>query len=530
MNTTVSIKSSALASPKRLIFLAEGYGPEERDVFISDVRRLTAAVLTGPSAPLEFASPFVAVEAVWVPSRISGVPLVSDAAAHRRADHDRGTAFGLFRRASAPLRVLETSSWSYKAAKEACKGCDRATLILLANDDWYGGLGDDAVIATKSATSGALALRHELGHVLGDVGEEYDGGDDYSGDNFATSFKPCANGAQPRRYRVRYDGGTAVTRIEWPCAHWLTTPTQPIQAELSVAKWPFRPPPFVERFKARFTEATLDISVAGGLEIDVKVDGQTVLRYKPASRDRSFASASFPLSPKESIHELTVNSSQASTVGRVQWPPLVVCHIQLHVEEREEGNSREQVNRRAFATFDSMRQLVGYRPTRCDCLMRDVTLNYFCPVCRRAILSRVLSEALPAAPVDPVGQLAPGVAQLVKQRHLSMEWRHYGRIAPPPPFLIPSTTGCWQLRLFADGATLLVAVQRLTNPSEPLCIDAPSRLRSTENAVESAPHKQQRFPALFLQILCGICALVTFAAKIRWRLRHARGRYQFRPV
>ena len=30
-----------------------------------------------------------------------------------------------------------------------------------------------------------LALRHELGHILGDIGEEYDAGGDYSGPNFA---------------------------------------------------------------------------------------------------------------------------------------------------------------------------------------------------------------------------------------------------------------------------------------------------------------------------------------------------------
>lgn len=529
MNATVSIKPSVLASPKRLIFLAEAYGPEEHDVFISDVRRLTAAVLTGASAPLEFVSPFVAVEAVWVASRMSGVPLVSDVAAHKRAHHDSGTAFGLFRRASAPLRVLETSSWSYKAAREACQGCDRATLILLANDDWYGGLGDDAVIATRSATSGALALRHELGHVLGDVGEEYDGGDDYSGDNFATSFEPCAKGAQPRRYRVRYDDGNTVTRFEWRCAHWLETPTQPLRAELCMAKWPFRPPPLVERFKARFSEATLDISVAGGLEIHVKVDGQTVLHHKPAGRDRSFASASFPLSPRESMHELTVNSSQATAADSTQWPPLVVCHIQLRVEEKKEASSNRHVNRGAFATFDSTGRLVGYRPTRCDCLMRDVTLNYFCPVCRRAILGRILSEALPAAPIDPFGQLAPGVTQLVKQHHLSMEWRHHGRIASPPALLKPSATGCWQLRLFADATKLLVTAQRLADPTELPCVDAPLRPISNYNGVELAPHKR-KFPVQFFQVLCCICALVTFAATFVRRLRRARRRYHFRRV
>ena len=37
---------------------------------------------------------------------------------------------------------------------------------------------------TNSRTSGAISARHELAHALADFGEEYDGGGDYSGDNF----------------------------------------------------------------------------------------------------------------------------------------------------------------------------------------------------------------------------------------------------------------------------------------------------------------------------------------------------------
>ncbi|KAH8046444.1 IgA peptidase M64 [Aureococcus anophagefferens] len=96
-----------------LIFLAEGYAAHERDAFLGDVRRLYDEVLGSPDAPLRHRPP----------SATAGAP-------RRR---------------------------------------------LLANDPYYGGLGDDVIIATASKTSGALALRHELGHVLGDVGEEYDG-------------------------------------------------------------------------------------------------------------------------------------------------------------------------------------------------------------------------------------------------------------------------------------------------------------------------------------------------------------------
>ena len=72
-------------------------------------------------------------------------------------------------------------------------GCDH--VMLMARDAWYGGLGDRVAIFTSSRTSGALALRHELGHVLADVGEEYDGGEDYSGPNFAETNRRCAAAA-----------------------------------------------------------------------------------------------------------------------------------------------------------------------------------------------------------------------------------------------------------------------------------------------------------------------------------------------
>ena len=70
-------------------------------------------------------------------------------------------------------------------------------------------------IFTSSVTSGALALRHELGHIFADVGEEYDGGNDYSGPNFAETARVCAPGELPRRVPTS-DG----VREVWPCVSW----------------------------------------------------------------------------------------------------------------------------------------------------------------------------------------------------------------------------------------------------------------------------------------------------------------------
>lgn len=65
-------------------------------------------------------------------------------------------------------------------------GCDYPSLI--GNDDFYGGLGGEFVISTKSDRTGTVVLRHEMGHNFINVGEEYDNGQVYSGVNAASSL------------------------------------------------------------------------------------------------------------------------------------------------------------------------------------------------------------------------------------------------------------------------------------------------------------------------------------------------------
>ena len=78
-----------------------------------------------------------------------------------------------------------------RIARSICKltgsfACDFPSLI--GNSDYYGGLGGEFTISTRSETSGTIVLRHELGHNLIPVGEEYDGGYVYSGVNSASNL------------------------------------------------------------------------------------------------------------------------------------------------------------------------------------------------------------------------------------------------------------------------------------------------------------------------------------------------------
>jgi hypothetical protein len=61
--------------------------------------------------------------------------------------------------------------------------------VIIANDEYYGGLGGEFAVSTSSLTSGSVVLRHELGHNFARVGEEYDGGEVYNGVNNANSLQ-----------------------------------------------------------------------------------------------------------------------------------------------------------------------------------------------------------------------------------------------------------------------------------------------------------------------------------------------------
>ncbi|KAJ3281536.1 hypothetical protein HK104_011407, partial [Borealophlyctis nickersoniae] len=174
-----------------VVFMGDGYTLTERDRFFTDIRRLTQDMWTGHT----FASvrPLFNIWALFRPSNESGIGV---------GGKPKDTAFGLYRDGS-ELRGIYTSKPD--AARDACTklgpyGCDFPSLI--ANDEFYGGLGGEFVIATRSETSGTIVLRHEMGHSFIDVGEEYDGGEVYSGVNADTSLQ----------------------NIKWK--HWLTDPSK----------------------------------------------------------------------------------------------------------------------------------------------------------------------------------------------------------------------------------------------------------------------------------------------------------------
>lgn len=158
---------------------------EERATFLQDAQFLTDTLLQ-PGGAFWPVRDLLNFWAVLLPSHESGI------GTHGKP---RNTTFGLYRPGEELRAVFYAYPERVTAACEAIKkgnsegGCDEP--ILLGNDPFYGGLGGTPTVITASRNNGVQVLRHELGHTLIPVGEEYDGGYAYFGVN-AAAYKNTA--------------------------------------------------------------------------------------------------------------------------------------------------------------------------------------------------------------------------------------------------------------------------------------------------------------------------------------------------
>ena len=388
-----------------LVFLSEGY--TTRASFDADVARLSAEVFTSPDAAFYAVSPLLQIHAVYVPSRESGVGF------ERAGD----TAFRLYRE-DRTLRSILPSRDSYAKAKRlataAVPGYNFA--VILVNTPFYGGLGDEIAIVSASPTSGAVALRHELGHVFADMGEEYDAGLDYSGRNFAKTARPCAPGEQ-----ARLVGGRHV----WQCIPWvpwlsdslLSPPGQlsssaargglfagkpsalaPIPTEraaLHAAEWPWtdlgsskkmKPYRLTFHTKEDWPRWKLVWSVSGAPRNDsvtISLDGKPLVFHSKGDRDRHFYShaAATPLARGAHVLHFAAGPGAVAGLGsRLRGgggessagaksarprdnPPLMICHVMVWgLGSPSDYHGGAHIG--AYPDFDENLKLIGYRATQ----------------------------------------------------------------------------------------------------------------------------------------------------------------------
>eukprot|EP00002_Diphylleia_rotans_P009547 TRINITY_DN19944_c0_g1_i1.p1 TRINITY_DN19944_c0_g1~~TRINITY_DN19944_c0_g1_i1.p1 ORF type:complete len:640 (-),score=131.98 TRINITY_DN19944_c0_g1_i1:41-1960(-) len=330
-----------------VVFMGDGYTAAEEAKFDEDMKRLIDDMFRGTT----FRSylPVFNVWTVFRASQESGIGYYS---------RPKNTAFGLFRQGT-ELRGIYCSKPN--AARSACTStgpfaCDYPTLI--GNDPYYGGLGGEFSISTSSVTSGTKVLRHEFGHSMGYVGEEYDGGN-YFGANYSPSLD----------------------RLGWP--EWLTQ--EPILQKSSLlsqdyawydlAKGPYNIP---FRSDGQYKRWFMRFSVSGCPEPDslvITLDGVRLNWTSSGLLDRSFYEYYVPETFSAGSHVLTFSAGFAPAPGN---SIRQLCSVNL-IEYKNDDEYNWDND--AIVAYPNYGNQPGFRPNNEFCLMRNMTSEAFCRVC-----------------------------------------------------------------------------------------------------------------------------------------------------
>lgn len=271
-------------------------------------------------------------------------------------------------------------------------GCDYPSLI--GNDDYYGGLGGEFVISTKSNRTGTVVLRHEMGHNFVNVGEEYDNGSAYRGVNSApnltlvmTKWGHWLSNENVREERAMY------RLLEYP---W---------ADLSQGDQEFK---FTS--DGQYSRWYLDVSVSAAGEaesLEFVLDGE-VLPWESRGfddrefynwyGDQGFFSGIIRICTNMKLAELTylilgehtfsVRSKTPSTNPSI---PRMICSVRLYEFGNEDEFEIDNDIVSAYPTWDTSRR-VTYRPTNAGCLMRNMTHSEFCSVCKEGMWYQFLQR------------------------------------------------------------------------------------------------------------------------------------------
>lgn len=332
-----------------LTIVGDGYTESEKQKFFDDAER-TKNDLFGDKT---FASylPLFNVHAVFVPSKESGLTDVIK----------KNTALGLYRSPPGSKRaIMPGNTPMIEKALAMAPGADYP--ILIANDEFYGGLGGRYAISTSSARSGKVVLRHELGHNFGEVGEEYDGGSVYDGANASHS-----------------------ANVTW--SHWVESSldvfeTRQLSGDYVWQNLNGRP------YQAKFnfpSDSILDVIVSAvgwSTEDDVHVfiDGQKHNLVGEFTNDRSFFNVDTALSAGSHLIEAREQMNDKDNV--LAFIRIFALPSNIIKEKGHIG---------AYATFDELGNK-SYRPTFDTCIMRDMTSDEFCSVDKENFWHKFLSR------------------------------------------------------------------------------------------------------------------------------------------
>ncbi|MBF0103887.1 MAG: hypothetical protein HQM16_01055 [Deltaproteobacteria bacterium] len=336
-----------------LTIVGDGYTEAEKVKFFEDAQRLTREMFVGRA----FASylPLFNVHAVFVPSNESGIT----------DRQKKDTALGLYRSPKGSKRAIMPGDSG--AARRAVALAPRTDYpILLANDDYYGGLGGEFAITTRSLNSGSMVLNHELGHNISEVGEEYDGGQVYRGANFSRT-----------------------TSVSW--REWVDSSLKAEKGEALIGKYPWKNLSdgdlsyrFLMPQGDKKNVLVVDLSSVGWsseTDVEVLIDGQICAFDGIYTSDRSFFRLRETNHIKPGWHELVVRDKNHDGDN-------ILASIRVTAYPADYDFTPKKVG--AFPVFAEGEQFVGYRPTHESCLMRDMRSPDFCVVDKQSIWHNLL--------------------------------------------------------------------------------------------------------------------------------------------
>lgn len=147
-----------------LTFLAEGYRAEEKEMFLSDVRRFAENLISCP--PFCKHREDFNIRAVMLPSDSSGVD-------HPEKGLDRSTALNSNYGTFGTDRYLTTRDM--KSVADAIWDVPTDAVVILANEDVYGGGGiyNFYAISSTNDKRSLGVFNHEFGHSFGALADEY---------------------------------------------------------------------------------------------------------------------------------------------------------------------------------------------------------------------------------------------------------------------------------------------------------------------------------------------------------------------
>ena len=231
------------------------------------------------------------------------------------------------------------------------------------------------MIGTRSVTTGTMVIRHEMGHSLGWVGDEYDRGSYLGANSDAdTNEIPWKHWVEPEHMDggeiQKFDNALRVQDYSW---YDLSKGAYELEftSDGTYARW------------------YLQISVSGADFPDSFVaflDGVMLPWNTTGNLDRAFFSWEGHHGFSAGRHTLRFVQGDHDHTGLPPRPrPIVqLCSVNLHEYPANYPALGSPPFVAAFPSrFDMKKDTpVHWRPTDESCLMRNMTSAHFCPICK----------------------------------------------------------------------------------------------------------------------------------------------------